>query len=217
MKIFRQKRKNLPGFWSRYLNSIKEELPKDVSDIRFVVFDTETTGFDIVRDRILSIGALVLINNTIKVSETLELYLKQDDYNSNSAAVHGIIRNEKRPCCTETEALIKFLDFIGNSVLVAHHANFDIGMINKALKRQQLPGLKNKVIDTGVLYKKTLINSPLLERRDSYSLDHLAYKFNIGKKDRHTALGDAYITAMAFLYILNRLENTKKPMLKDLM
>ncbi len=75
----------------------------------------------------------------------------------------------------------------------------------------------NKVIDTGVLYKKTLINSPLLERKESYSLDHLAMKFNISKKDRHTALGDAYITAMAFLHILNRIEDKGELSLKDLL
>lgn len=217
MKLFQKKTQNLPEFWIRYEASFQKDLPQDLNDIRFVVLDTETTGFDIHRDRILCIGALVLKNKTIQVKETLELYLKQEQFKLESVEIHGIIKNERKPCCTEEESLPQLLNFIGNSVLVAHHAYFDISMINKALKRQNLPPLINPVIDTAVLYNKTLIDSPLLERRESYSLDHLALKFNISKKDRHTALGDSYITAMAFLHILNRIEDKGHLKLKDLL
>jgi DNA polymerase-3 subunit epsilon len=79
-------------------------------------------------------------------------------------------------------------------------------MINKALERNGLPKLKNKYLDTVVLYKKSLIRSPLIERKDHYSLDELADKFNISKKDRHTALGDAYITALLFLKISKKIK-----------
>lgn len=83
---------------------------------------------------------------------------------------------------------------------------FDVNMINKALHRQGLPSLKNKLLDTVVLYKKSLLRSPLIEKKDHYSLDELADKFNISKKDRHTALGDAYITALLFLKIIKKLK-----------
>ena len=83
-------------------------------------------------------------------------------------------------------------------------------MINKALERNGLPLLKNKTLDTAILYKRTLLSSYLLERKDNYSLDDLAYKFDISKKDRHTAMGDAYITAIAFLKILNKLSEKKE-------
>ncbi len=217
MKLFLKKTQNLPAFWTAYEESFLKELPQNLNDVRFVVLDTETTGLDIHRDRILCIGALVLKDKTIQVSETLEIYLKQEHYKLESVKIHGIIKNERKHCCSEEESIPRILSFIRNSVLVAHHAHFDISMINKALKRQNLPPLMNKVIDTGVLYKKTLINSPLLERKESYSLDHLAMKFNISKKDRHTALGDAYITAMAFLHILNRIEDKGELSLKDLL
>ena len=55
-----------------------------------------------------------------------------------------------------------------------------------------------------------LFNFYLLERKDNYSLDDLADKFDISKKDRHTAMGDAYITAIAFLKILNKLSEKKE-------
>ena len=217
MKLFSKKHQNLPKFWSDYMSSFQSVASQDIDTIRFVVLDTETTGFDLERDRILSIGAVSLQKKSINVGKSLELYIKQERYSSESAKIHGIIKNERRSCYTEAEALKIFLNYISNAVLVAHHAYFDITMINNALRRNGLPSLINKVLDTGTLYKKTLLNSPLLERRDSYSLDHIADKFNISKKDRHTALGDAYITALAFMYILNRMTSKEKLGLNDLL
>ena len=116
----------------------------------------------------------------------------------------------------ELEALQQFISFVGDSIIVAHHTIFDITMINKALERNGLPMLKNKTLDTATLYKKTLLKSPLLDRKDNYSLDDLADKFDISKKDRHTAMGDAYITAIAFLKILKKMEEKKEITLKEL-
>jgi DNA polymerase-3 subunit epsilon len=204
-----------------FLNLWKKE--KDTFDdsvaieqVRFVVLDTETTGFDYENDRILCIGALVLQNNTISVKETLEVYIEQDHYDKSTAHIHGILKDfvAKRP--SELEALQQFLDFLGDSVIIAHHAFFDITMINKALVRNGFPELKNKALDTGVLYKKTLIKSHLFERKDHYTLDDLADKFLISKKDRHTALGDAYITAIAFLKIIKKLREKKEVTMNQL-
>ncbi|MNR44313.1 bifunctional ATP-dependent DNA helicase/DNA polymerase III subunit epsilon [compost metagenome] len=89
-------------------------------------------------------------------------------------------------------------------------------MINKALERNGLPELKNHRLDTAFLYKKTLIKSHLFERKDHYTLDDLADKFDISKKDRHTALGDAYITAIAFLKIVKKLKEKKEVTLNSL-
>ncbi len=207
MKLLRKSKKKIPGFWSAYLSTFQYSASGSIEDSRVVVLDTETTGFDLGRDRILCIGAVCLVGNTIEVNKSLEIYIKQERYDRESAEIHCIIKDERRPCLSEVEALKIFLEYIGSAVLVGHHANFDISMINNALKRNGLPSLMNKVLDTGVLYKKTLLNSPLLERRESYSLDHLADKFNISKKDRHTALGDAYITAIAFVKILHQLDS----------
>ena len=79
-------------------------------------------------------------------------------------------------------------------------------MINHALKRHGMPKLKNRFLDTSALYKRSLIRSPLVKNQDQYSLDELAEKFDIPTQDRHTALGDAYITAIAFLKILGTLK-----------
>lgn len=187
-----------------------------IEETRFVVLDTETTGFDYDNDRILCIGALVLQNNIISVQDSFEVYIQQDHYDKSTAQIHGILKDFvlKRP--NELEALQQFLVYLGDSIIIAHHTIFDFTMINKALERNGLPQLTNKTLDTAYLYKKTLIKSHLFERKDHYTLDDLADKFDISKKDRHTALGDAYITAIAFLKIVKKLNEKKATNLNQL-
>ncbi|MCM0666461.1 3'-5' exonuclease [Flavobacterium tyrosinilyticum] len=199
---------SLFNFWKKEENNLFDE-NITIEETRFVVLDTETTGFDYENDRILCIGALVLQNGVINVQESFEVYLEQDHYDKSTAQIHGILKDLliKRP--TELEALQQFLDFLGDSIIIAHHTIFDVTMINKALERNGLPHLTNKTLDTAYLYKKTLIQSHLFERKDHYTLDDLADKFDISKKDRHTALGDAYITAIAFLKIVKKLREKK--------
>jgi DNA polymerase-3 subunit epsilon len=190
-------------------NSSEEEILGEIDSLRFVVLDTETTGFDYEKDRILCIGAIVLQDSRIPLSESLEIFIQQEHYNQSTAQIHGILRASVLDRPNELAALQQFVDYLGDSIIVAHHTLFDVTMINRALERNGLPIVKNKTLDTGVLYKKTLLHSPLLERKDNYSLDDLADKFDISKKDRHTAMGDAYITAIAFLKILNKLKDKK--------
>ncbi|TCN52055.1 3'-5' exonuclease [Flavobacterium circumlabens] len=195
------------NFWKKDENLFDAAI--SVEETRFVVLDTETTGFDYETDRILCIGALVLQNGIISIQDSFEIYIEQDHYDKATAQIHGILKAfvVQRP--TELEALQQFLSFLGDSVIIAHHTIFDVTMINKALERNGLPLLTNKRLDTAILYKKTLIKSHLFERKDHYTLDDLADKFDISKKDRHTALGDAYITAIAFLKIVKKLKEKK--------
>ena len=203
-------------FLRKSKNPSDEQLSNDIHAVRFVVLDTETTGFDYTNDRILCIGAIVLQNNTISINDSFEVFIQQEHYDQASAKIHGILKEFVIDSTTELEALRQFLGFLGDSIIIAHHTIFDITMINKALERNGLPELKNKTLDTAVLYKKTLLVSNLLDRKDNYSLDELADKFDISKKDRHTAMGDAYITAIAFLKILNKLREKKEITLKQL-
>jgi DNA polymerase-3 subunit epsilon len=214
INFFQKIKAVLSDFWGKPDESFDESI--SIDSTRFVVLDTETTGFDYTNDRILCIGALVLQNGVIPINESLEIFIQQEHYDESSAKIHGILKEcvIERP--SELQALQEFLSFLGDSIIIAHHTVFDITMINKALERNGLPELKNKTLDTAVLYKKTLLISNLLERKEAYSLDELADKFDISKKDRHTAMGDAYITAIAFLKILKKLREKKEVTLKEL-
>ncbi|HKL36153.1 MAG TPA: 3'-5' exonuclease [Salegentibacter sp.] len=216
LKFFKNKSKDLPQFWKDYEAKFQEKLPVEIADNRFVVLDTETTGFDLKKDRMLSIGAIAVKGKSIDVADGFEEYISQETFNPKTVKIHGIIQNERIETLTEEEAVKAFLKYVGNSVLVAHHAGFDIGMINQALSRMGLPKLKNKVLDTVNLYRETRIISNLINREKSYSLDEIAETYNIDIKDRHTAAGDAFITAMAFLTILGKLNADRKLNLKKL-
>lgn len=207
---------DLPIFWQNYASSFEEKLPEKISEVRFVVFDTETTGFDFNEDRILSIGAVRIENKCIEISDNFEVFLEQSKFNPETVKIHGIIQNEKFDKIPEIDALKKFLSYIQNSVLVAHHAGFDIKMVNRALSRHGLPKLKNKVLDTAVLYKKTRIVTNFIDRDKVYSLDEIAEAYNIELIDRHTASGDAYITALIFMKLLSKLRKGKDASLKDI-
>lgn len=205
---------SLFNFWKKEENLFDESIT--IEETRFVVLDTETTGFDYENDRILCIGALVFQNGIISVQDSFEIYLQQDHYDKSTAQIHGILRDFILQRPTELEALQQFLAFLGDSIIIAHHTIFDVTMINKALERNGLPPIANMMLDTAHLYKKTLIKSHLFERKDHYTLDDLADKFDISKKDRHTALGDAYITAIAFLKIVKKLREKKAVSLNQL-
>lgn len=195
---------------------IDERLNKAVESERFVVLDTETTGFDYQNDRILCIGAISLQNGTINLQDSFEHYIDQEHFDHSSVQIHGIIRSDVLDHKSEIEVLQLLVDYIGDSIIIAHHTKFDMTMINNAMVRNGLDKITNPTLDTAVLYKKTLIKSNLLQHKDHYTLDDLADKFDISKKDRHTAMGDAYITAIAFLKILKKMKDNKQMMLYQL-
>ncbi|HUH27707.1 3'-5' exonuclease [Gelidibacter sp.] len=203
------KKKVYPEYWKSYLQHFekKEKISLDAS--RFVALDTETTGFDFDVDRILSIGAVSIVRNEIAVADSFEIYLEQSHFDPKSVHIHGIIQHSKRKKFAEEDAIKKFLIYIEDSVLIAHHAVFDIKMINRSLNRMGLPNLKNKVVDTMDLYSSTRIKSNFIDKRAHYSLDDIAEAYAINLTDRHTAPGDALIAALIFLKTTTILKRKK--------
>lgn len=199
-----KRHKDYPDFYLEYLESFK--MPKQfLENTRFIVFDTETTGLNPKTDRILSIGNIGVKNFQIDVADSFECYIEQTHFNKDTVEIHGILKAGHILKIDEKEAIIQFLRHVKNSVLVAHHAAFDIAMINAALHRLELPRLKNKVVDTGALYKKT----KYIKADKPYGLDDLCEKFGIVKHDRHTAAGDAFLTALLFLKLISVLRKKK--------
>ena len=201
MKInwFKNIVKDSPKFWEKYLSYFKDELREER---RYVVFDCETTGLDYKIDKILSIGAVAIINNQIIIDDFMEVFLIQDLFKADSVPIHGILKEGKEEKIVEVEAIIRFLDFIKNATLVGHNVSFDIEMINQALKKLNVGKLKNQIMDTDIMYQKL----KHLPQEEHYSLDELCDIYKIKKSDRHTASGDSYITAILFLKLKKKLE-----------
>lgn len=188
----------LPEFWNTYLSYFEKN--KNESK-RYVVFDCETTGLDYKKDRILSIGAVAIKNNQVVVNDFMEIFLQQTLFNPNSVAIHGILKDGKEEKIPEDEALIYFLNFIKDAVLVGHHIAFDLEIVQEALNRMAVGKLKNQVMDTDVMHQKL----KYLPQEQHSSLDELCEVYKIRKSDRHTASGDAFITALLFLKLKSKL------------
>ncbi|CAH1000182.1 DNA polymerase III PolC-type [Neolewinella maritima] len=178
-----------------------------LNTITIVVLDAETTGLDVRTDRILSLGALRVYGNSIHLAEKFEAYLPSPSSveNSHAIPIHGIIPNSRRYTYSdEPSMLAELLDYLRDSVIVGHHIGFDIEMINRALARHGAGPLKNRVVDTVGLAKR-LRPAGYWTPEGDYSLDVLARRYRIPLSDRHTALGDSYITAVLWLKLLTRL------------
>lgn len=194
------KKKKYPEYWKTYINKVENcEKYSNLDNIRFVALDTETTGFDYDNDRILCIGAVAIKGNRILVSDSFEVYLKQNVFNKETVKIHGIRRNGKEVKVSEEEALIQFLAYLDDAVIVAHHTNFDVTMINRALERLNVGPLISKQLDTNYIHKKIFCPNNF---KKVFTLDELCERYSIKMHDRHTASGDALLTAQLFLKLL---------------
>ncbi|ANW96589.1 DNA polymerase III subunit epsilon [Wenyingzhuangia fucanilytica] len=210
------KKRHLPEYWKEYVETLKNIPTKSIEDSRFVVFDCETSGLNPKEDRILSMGAVIINGNTINIKDNFEIYLEQDVFNRESVPIHGLLKHGKQKKISEEEAIKLFLKYIEGAILVGHHISFDVSCVNYALKRMGLPKLKNRVLDTGILFKKTKHQLYSEAFSKVFSLDEVCDELKVKKKDRHTASGDAYITAIVFFKILGRLNRNNDLTLKEL-
>jgi DNA polymerase-3 subunit epsilon len=177
-----------------------------VEGVRFVVLDCESTGLDPKRDRIVSIGAIAVVDAQILLGDVFETLLRVS-HNTAATLVHGITRSEARFGIAEDAALLKLLPYLRDGVIVGHHIEHDLAMLNAACRRHFDMALGNRWIDTLGLTRQ-------LERHGALdpgaagaggaalSLDALCERFGITPYDRHTAPGDAFLTAQIFLRLL---------------
>ena len=103
------------------------------SSVRFVVLDSETTGLDPRKDRIITIGAVVVENNEIRLDDSFEALLKVD-VNTSAVTVHGITREESSRGLDEPEALEQFLPYLKDGVIVGHHIAHDVECFKRRLR-----------------------------------------------------------------------------------
>ncbi|MBC7844944.1 MAG: 3'-5' exonuclease [Flavobacterium sp.] len=186
--------KEYPEFWKTYLSKF------ETKSKRFVVLSTETTGLSLHKDVILSIGSFSVINNSIHISDSFETILAQYKFFHDNGISNEFTVETKMKKLGEADAIQAFVEFIGNAVLVGHHIDFDVEMINVALERLGCGRLRNEALDIDVMYRKlTDINNK------QFSLEELCSIYKIPKSDRNSSSEDAYKIALLFLKLKSRL------------
>ena len=194
-----------PAFFDQYERTFDrtwaDETPIDA--VRFVVLDSETTGLNPRTDRIVTIGALAVLSGEIVIEDGFAALLKVDQ-NTSAVAVHGVTRDESRAGIDEPEAIERFLDYLRDGVIVGHHIGHDIGTFDAACERHWGTRLLNRSLDTMDLTLHLERDGAFAGRPPirQFTLDALCDLFGVVPHDRHTATGDAFITAQVFLRLL---------------
>ena len=170
----------------------------------YICFDCETTGLDPEIDDIVSIGAVLIKDNTIISSKRFIRYVKPKSCNlsEKSIKVHHIRECDLEDAFEIEEVILEFLNFIGNRTLVGYFLDFDLKMVNKYIKPQIGITLPNKTIEVSELYhdfKIELIPQGFIDLRFNTILQEL----ELPSFSTHDAFNDALMTAMIFIKLKN--------------
>ena len=180
--------------WSERSHGLEDRL---LSELTYTVFDTETTGLNPSGgDEIIQIGATRVLNGKLLRSESFEQLVDPErPLAPESAKIHGITSDMLRGQPTIDKVLPAFHAFAADTVLIAHNAAFDMRFLQ--LKEAQT-GLRfdQPVIDT------LLLSAVVHPNQASHRLEAIAERLGLTIVGRHTALGDAIVTAEVFLKLI---------------
>jgi DNA polymerase-3 subunit epsilon len=157
---------------------------------RYVVVDTETTGLDLVHDRLIAIGAVGVGGGCVDFGDCFETVLRQDKESpDDNILIHGIGGQTQLGGIDPREGMLQFLEYLRNSPLVAFRAEFDQTMVTRGLKSILGIPFRHPWIDLAILLP------PLFPKNECTSLDDWLRYFGLGGGARHHALADAMATA----------------------
>ena len=167
--------------------------------MRKLILDTETTGLDYQKDRIIELACLEVIDNEY-TDKKFHKYYNPDGVviSEQSEEIHGLSNSFLRKFNSFDESLDDFIDFVGDAELVIHNAQFDISMINNALKRKNRTEIgMDRVLCTLEMAKKKFPGS-------KNNLNALCRRFNISleSREKHGALTDCFLLLSVFIELL---------------
>ena len=172
-----------------------------MKDLAYTVFDTETTGLNPAGgDAIVSIGALRIINTHILTEESFDQMVNpQREIPLSATKIHGISDAMVQSQPIIDVVLPAFFKYTEGTIIVAHNAAFDMRMLQTYENRT---GIKfvNPVLDT------LLLSAIVHSAQEDQTLSSIAGRLGVSVVDRHTAMGDAMMTAKIFIRMIPLLE-----------
>jgi len=199
--------KNIFNRIRSFLDNRKALKQLNINDAIFTVLDTETTGLNVNEGhKIVSVGGIKIKSYQLLEDQILdELINPERDIPFASRNIHYISDDQVKDKPNIYQLEKKISNFIENTILVGHNVDFDIGFIKKNAAKTSLAVTVKKIpsIDT------ILLAAGLYPSLESYELSFLCDHFRIKTFDqiRHSALGDAIITARLFLFLLDTAKN----------
>ncbi|WP_434457702.1 3'-5' exonuclease [Stutzerimonas urumqiensis] len=183
------------------LSSAPALADRPLAEQRLVVLDLETSGLNMRRDVVLSIGAVVIERGAIDFAQQFERTLNRPGQTVGpSVLIHGIAPSDLETGSEPAEALLDFMAFVGDSPLLAFHAEFDRRMLRRALRHSLDYRLRHPFLDVAQL-------APMLcpdVRTGKGTLDDWARHFRLQVSQRHHASADAMVTAEIALILFSR-------------
>ena len=169
----------------------KFELPKQFP-VDFIVLDFETTGLSPIADDIIQIGALLYING--KPVKRFEQNINPNrEIPEKISRLTGINQEDVENAPLISDVLPRLLAFIKHYPIIAHHAPFDLNVLNINLERHGFSPISNTIIDTLQLAK---IYAPFNVKNYKLETFKKEMKLNL---DSHRAINDCYITGELYL------------------
>ncbi|HGY9625562.1 3'-5' exonuclease [Pseudomonas juntendi] len=189
----RQRLARLPKAPTLGVSSLREQ--------RWVVLDLETSGLNVNRDQVLSIGAVAIEDGAIDLGQQFERTLHRPAQKTNaSVLIHGLGPSALAAGCDPAHALLDLLEFIGDSPVLAFHAPFDQRMLARALKDSLGYRLQHPFFDMAEL--APMLNPDTVLREAS--LDDWIARFGLQVEERHHASADAQVTAELALILFSQ-------------
>ena len=171
----------------------------------WVALDCETTGLDTRHDEIVAIGAVRIVGQRILTSERLELLVRPEKgVSAESIRVHRLRQQDVEAGVPAEEAMRRLLRFIGPRPLVGYYLEFDVAMINRALKATLGLTLPQEKIEVSRLYYDHQFRQlPPYRQHDQADIDlrfaTIMADLGLPTRDAHDALNDAVMAALAFI------------------
>jgi DNA polymerase-3 subunit epsilon len=172
---------------------------------RCIVLDVETTGLHLVKDTLISIGAVAVMDGRIALADSFYVVLQQrESSRKENILIHGISGSVQREGETPADALLAFLEYLGKDPLVAFHVTFDRTMIRRAMRQYLGFSFDQPWLD--LAYVMPALYPDLVHSHRG--LDDWSRHFKIRNEDRHNAVADALATAQLLLIALSTARRT---------
>ncbi|MFO1315969.1 MAG: 3'-5' exonuclease [Burkholderiales bacterium] len=164
---------------------------------RWVVVDTETSGLDPGRDALLAIGAVAVDAHGIRLGDSFEVVLRHEAAgDATNVAIHGIGWEAQRAGIPLADAMPAFAAYVAGAPCVGFHASFDRTVLARAFAAAGAGAVPSRWLDVAEVAAAL---HPEQHKRGERSLDDWLGRYGIETASRHTAAGDALVTAELLL------------------